>query len=93
MCSLSGKSAILSNWDESFDSFIAVRLTIGQLPNVHPETGIRDKAVPFKVLMKFRANVEPRMKMKACMGVNGVPTVSGMVRVGDCVLVKKFLSV
>jgi len=62
------------------------------LPNVHPETGIRDKAVPFKVLMKFRTNVEPRMKMKACMGVNGVPTVSGTVRVGDCVRVKNLLS-
>jgi len=63
------------------------------LPNVHPETGIRDKAVPFKVLMKFRANVDPRMKMKPCMGVNGVPTASGVVKVGDRVRVKKHLSV
>ena len=91
MYPLSGKSAILSNWDKSFDN-LHRGPTIGQLPNVHPETGIRDKAVPFKVLMKFRTNVEPRMKMKACMGVNGVPTVSGTVRVGDCVRVKNLLS-
>jgi uncharacterized protein len=58
---------------------------------VHPETGIKDKAVPFKVLMKFRANIDLRMKMKACMGVNGVPTGSGMVKVGDRVHVKKLL--
>jgi hypothetical protein len=43
--------------------------------------------------MKFRADVDPRMKMKACMGVNGVPAGSGMIRVGDWVQVKKLLSV
>lgn len=59
---------------------------------MHPETGIRDKAVPFKVLMKFRTGVDPRMKMKACMGVNGVPTGSGVVKVGEWVEVKKLLS-
>jgi len=63
------------------------------LPNVHPETGIRDKAVPFKVLMKFRSNVDKRLKMKPCFGVNGVPTGSGVVQVGDWVRVKKLLSV
>lgn len=71
----------------------AVRLTIGKLPNVHPETGIRDEAVPFKVLMKFRANIDPRRKMKAVMGVNGVASASGVVKVGDRVRVKKYLSV
>lgn len=63
-----------------------------QLPNVHPETGIRDKAVPFKVLMKFRSNVDPRMKMQPCMGVNGVPAASGVVKVGQWVEVKKLLT-
>jgi hypothetical protein len=89
MCPVLGKSVISSNWDVSSDS---LRRTTGQLPNVHPETGIRDKAVPFKVLMKFRT-IDPRMKMKACMGVNGVPTGSGVVKVGDRVHVKKLLSV
>jgi uncharacterized protein YcbX len=58
---------------------------------VHPETGIRDQAVPFKVLIKFR-KVDPRMQRKACLGVNGVPAGSGVVRVGDRVHVKKLLS-
>jgi len=63
------------------------------LPNVHPETGVRDKAVPFKVLMKFRSNVDARLKMKPCFGVYGVPSRPGMVKVGDWVHVKKLFPV
>jgi len=63
------------------------------LPNVHPETGIRDKAVPFKVLMKFRSNVDTRLKMEPCFGINGVPTGPGVVKVGDWVSVRKLLPV
>lgn len=60
---------------------------------MHPGTGVCDKAVPFKILMKFRSNVDARLKMKACFGVNGVPSKSGMVKVGDWVRVIKLLPV
>lgn len=62
------------------------------LPNVHPDTGVRDKAVPFKVLMKFRSKVDPRLKNQACMGVNGLAADEGLVKVGEWVHVKKLLS-
>ncbi|KAJ6575493.1 hypothetical protein B0H19DRAFT_1128979 [Mycena capillaripes] len=54
------------------------------LPNVSPETGVPDKAVPFKTIMKFR-RVDPQNKMKACVGVNGTPHGEGVISVGDCV--------
>ncbi|KAH8119736.1 hypothetical protein DFH11DRAFT_1685253 [Phellopilus nigrolimitatus] len=61
------------------------------LPNVDPETGLRDKAVPYKVLMKFRAGKDPERLRAPCFGCNGVPSGSGMVRVGDSVTVLKFV--
>nr|GAT59841.1 predicted protein [Mycena chlorophos] len=54
------------------------------LPNVSPDTGVRDAAVPFKVIMKFR-RVDAEHKMKPCVGVNAVPQGEGIVRVGDVV--------
>lgn len=63
-----------------------------QLPNVDPDTGVRDKAVPFKVLMKFRKNVDPRLKNQVFMGVNGLAVEEGVVKVGEWVHVKKLLS-
>lgn len=62
-----------------------------QLPNVSPETGIRDKAVPFKVMMKHRIGVDPLAKLKPCMGVNAAPKGSGVYRVGDWVDVRRFV--
>ncbi|CAA7268053.1 unnamed protein product [Cyclocybe aegerita] len=59
------------------------------LPNVSPETGERDKAVPYKVLMKFRMGLESKHRMKACVGCNGVPSGDGIVRVGDPVYIRK----
>ncbi|KAF7436253.1 hypothetical protein PC9H_003082 [Pleurotus ostreatus] len=61
------------------------------LPNVSPETGIRDKAVPFKVMMKHRIGVDPLAKLKPCMGVNGAPKGSGVYKVGDWVDVRRFV--
>ncbi|KAJ7687348.1 MOSC domain-containing protein [Mycena rosella] len=57
------------------------------LPNISPETGERDKAVPYKTLMKFRMGFDrdPQFKMKACLGCNGVPLGAGEVKVGDWV--------
>lgn len=60
-----------------------------QLPNVHPETGVRDKAVPFKILMKFRTGQDPVQKNKPCFGCNAVPSGSGVIHVDDSVDVLK----
>ena len=64
-------------------------ILLTQLPNVSPETGERDKAVPYKVLLKFRTGLHPKLKMKPCVGCNGVPKGNGLVRVGDAVWVRK----
>jgi len=61
------------------------------LPNVSPDTGVRDKAVPYKVIMKFRTGIDPIEKMKPCVGCNGVPAADGIVSVGDVVYVKKMI--
>ncbi|KAF8913229.1 hypothetical protein CPB84DRAFT_1820649 [Gymnopilus junonius] len=61
------------------------------LPNVSPETGVRDQAVPYKVLMKFRTGLDPTAKMKPCVGCNAVPNGSGVVSVGDRVYIKKMI--
>jgi len=61
------------------------------LPNVSPDTGERDKAVPYKVLMKFRMGLDPKHKMKPCVGSNAVPEREGTVSVGDIVYVKKMI--
>lgn len=62
-----------------------------QLPNVSPETGERDQAVPYKVLMKFRTGLDPTQKMKPCVGCNAVPRGSGVVKVGDSLHIKKMI--
>ncbi|KAJ3786693.1 hypothetical protein GGU10DRAFT_427236 [Lentinula aff. detonsa] len=62
------------------------------LPNVCPETGVRDKAVPYKVLMKFRIGLDHRNKMKPCVGCNGVPLGNGMIKVGDTVNVRRIIA-
>uniref|UniRef100_A0A0W0G8A3 MOSC domain-containing protein n=1 Tax=Moniliophthora roreri TaxID=221103 RepID=A0A0W0G8A3_MONRR len=62
------------------------------LPNVSPETGEKDKAVPFKVIMKFRMGVDSNHKNKACVGSWGVPLQDGVVTVGDEVSIKKVLA-
>lgn len=61
------------------------------LPNVDPDTGVRDAAVPYKVLMKFRTGKDPARLSKPCFGCNGVPSGSGVVRVGDPVTVVRIL--
>ncbi|KAL1739357.1 hypothetical protein HDZ31DRAFT_49518, partial [Schizophyllum fasciatum] len=61
------------------------------LPNVSPETGERDKAVPYKVLLKFRTGLHPKLKMKPCVGCNGVPQGEGVVSVGDVVWVRRMV--
>lgn len=60
------------------------------LPNVDTVTGVRDAAVPYKVLMTFRTGKDPRDFSKPCFGVNGIIDGHGMVRVGDVVTVREW---
>lgn len=73
-------------------SILHLCISTFQLPNVSPETGVRDNAVPFKVLMKFRTGIDPKHKLKPCVGCNAVPSDSGTVKVGDWVYVKKMIA-
>ncbi|SCV69443.1 BQ2448_2463 [Microbotryum intermedium] len=74
--------------------------TILQLPNVDPETGVRDKSVPDKVaisclqpLRPYREGIWPMYAQKTFFGVNLVPrTAHGTLRVGDQVVVTKAFS-
>jgi len=59
------------------------------LPNVDPATGIRDNAVPFKVIMKHRRGLDPKHLNAPCVGCNGVLTGDGVMKVGDWVHVRK----
>lgn len=61
------------------------------LPNVDPDTGEADKAVPYKVIMKFRLGLDPLQKVKPCVGSYAVPDAEGMVNVGDMIFVRKMI--
>ncbi|KAG6855239.1 hypothetical protein H0H87_006338 [Tephrocybe sp. NHM501043] len=61
------------------------------LPNVSPDSGERDSAVPFKVLMKFRTGLVPSNKLGPCVGHYGVFRENGVISVGDVVYVKKLV--
>ncbi|KAL0569658.1 hypothetical protein V5O48_012301 [Marasmius crinis-equi] len=61
------------------------------LPNVSPDTGVKDEAVPLKVIMKFRLGVDPNYKYHACVGSWGAPLREGVVNVGDSIFVRKKL--
>ncbi|KAF8844115.1 hypothetical protein BDN67DRAFT_895589, partial [Paxillus ammoniavirescens] len=59
------------------------------LPNVDPATGVRDAAVPYKAMMKFRRGLDPARSSAACIGCNGILTGEGVVKVDDWVHVRK----
>ena len=44
---------------------------------------MRDAAVPYKVLLKFRRNKDPARMSKPCFGCNAIVGGTGIVRVGD----------
>ncbi|KAG6380737.1 hypothetical protein JVT61DRAFT_5119 [Boletus reticuloceps] len=58
------------------------------LPNVDPATGVRDAAVPYKVIMKFRRGLDPERMSLPCVGANGIFMGEGVVKVGDWVHVR-----
>ena len=53
-------------------------------------TGVRDAAVPSKVLMKVHKGKDPEVANKPCFGVNAVPSGTGIIRVGDFVHVREW---
>ncbi|KAI6154050.1 hypothetical protein BKA82DRAFT_4096936 [Pisolithus tinctorius] len=59
------------------------------LPNVDTVTGVRDNAVPFKPMMKFRKGLDPARADAPCLGCNGIFTKEGVMRVGDWVHVRQ----
>ncbi|KIK91112.1 hypothetical protein PAXRUDRAFT_150234, partial [Paxillus rubicundulus Ve08.2h10] len=59
------------------------------LPNIDPGTGVRDAAVPHKVMLKFRRGLDPARSSASCLGCNGIVTGKGVVRVNDWVHVRK----
>lgn len=64
---------------------VACRTTRCTLPNVDPDTGIRDNNQPYTTLTKTRM-VDPEAKKKAVLGVHMVPLFDhGIVRVGDSI--------
>ncbi|KAI5998104.1 MOSC N-terminal beta barrel domain-containing protein [Pisolithus albus] len=68
---------------------VARALGLQVLPNVDTMTGVRDNAVPFKALMKFRKGLDPARASLPCLGCNGVFTREGVMKVGDWVHVKQ----
>jgi hypothetical protein len=88
---------LLAVWCDSIKLAISSRyLTVHpclQLPNVDTETGVRDKAVPYKVLMKFRTGINMKNRMKPCLGRNGASSGPGVMRVGDQVKVLKLVDI
>ncbi|KAI0348181.1 hypothetical protein BDW22DRAFT_1350346 [Trametopsis cervina] len=62
------------------------------LPNVDVQTGVRDAAVPYKVIMKIRSGVDALDLSKPCFGCNGVPRGEGVIRIGDLVTVDEWVA-
>ncbi|KZT54258.1 hypothetical protein CALCODRAFT_19059 [Calocera cornea HHB12733] len=63
------------------------RCTRCLLPNVDPSSGVPDKAVPFKVISKYR-RIDLRDKYSPCVGVNAVSLLDEFpISVGDKVTI------
>ncbi|KAI0640288.1 MOSC N-terminal beta barrel domain-containing protein [Trametes polyzona] len=78
--------------DEARTFTLVSKCTRCLLPNVDTTTGTRDAAVPYKVLLKFRANKDPARMSKPCFGCNAIVGGDGVVRVGDRVEVIEWAS-
>lgn len=62
---------------------LACRTTRCKLPNVDPETGLRDVNEPYTTLGRTR-KVEKEVHPHPCLGMQGVPLFNrGIIRVGD----------
>jgi uncharacterized protein YcbX len=71
--------------------YFTCRCTRCDMPNIDPETGIKDKLQPQKTLQSIRRiDKGKKAKFYACVGINVVPnTHTGLIRVGDVLHVKE----
>ncbi|KAF7798513.1 hypothetical protein EIP86_009734 [Pleurotus ostreatoroseus] len=76
---------------ESMDITLVSKCARCLLPNVDPKSGVRDAAVPYKVLMQFRTGVDRANMSKPCFGCNGVPEGDGTIQVGDTATIMQLL--
>jgi len=81
-----------SQSDESQSISLVSKCARCLLPNVDVKSGVRDAAVPYKVIMKFRTGIDPENMNKPCFGCNGVPGGNGVVRVGDLVTTRDWVA-
>ncbi|CAG8504784.1 2345_t:CDS:2 [Acaulospora morrowiae] len=67
--------------------YVACRCTRCTVPNVNPETGIKDKLQPSKTLSSYR-RVDPGAKYMACFGMNVIhKKIGSILKVGDPITV------
>ncbi|EKD17694.1 uncharacterized protein L3040_003576 [Drepanopeziza brunnea f. sp. 'multigermtubi'] len=64
------------------DIDIQARCARCQVPNVDPETAVKDRKEPWDTLVSYR-RVDPGIKWKPCFGMLGCPRSEGEVSVGD----------
>ncbi|KAG0198844.1 hypothetical protein BGX28_007776 [Mortierella sp. GBA30] len=71
--------------------YFVCRCTRCDMPNIDPETGIKDKLQPQKTLQSVRRiDKGKKAKFYACVGINAVPSSrTGLVCVGDVLEVKE----
>lgn len=86
---INGSTAPGANWLPSavagmtgaIDVDVAARCARCQVPNVDPDSAIKDKHEPWDTLMKYR-RVDEGIKFKPCFGMLCVPRGEGTVEVG-----------
>lgn len=86
---INGSAAPLANWMPSavsgltgaIDIDVAARCARCQVPNVQPDTAVKDKHQPWDTLMKYR-RIDEGITFKPCFGMLCVPRNEGRVEVG-----------
>jgi uncharacterized protein len=86
---LNGSTAPGANWLPSavagvtgaIDIDVVARCARCQVPNVDPDSAVKDKHEPWDTLMKYR-RIDEGIKFKPCFGMLCVPRTAGKVEVG-----------
>ncbi|RMZ90004.1 hypothetical protein DV736_g2755, partial [Chaetothyriales sp. CBS 134916] len=66
---------------EAIDIDVVARCARCQVPNVDPDTAVKDKHEPWDTLMKYR-RIDAGIKFKPCFGMLGCPRNEGKVELG-----------
>lgn len=67
--------------NDVYDIDIRARCARCQVPNVDPETAVKDKNEPWDTLVSYR-RIDEGIKWKPCFGMLGVPRKEGEIKVG-----------